>query len=103
MLQAVGSQVEELRPYAKDPVFWKSTATRFVATFASPEPFGPGCFCRCFLSPAPAKAAGPLSVGLVILGFFVEFKRQGRLSQRRSFENDLVDRSDKQFWTYELS
>ena len=38
-LQGVGSQVEELRPYAEDPVFWESSPI-----LALPWEFCPGLF-----------------------------------------------------------
>jgi len=44
-LQGVGSQVKELRPYAKDSVLWESTADSFRRFIPlRPEPFVV-CFC----------------------------------------------------------
>jgi hypothetical protein len=49
----------------------------------------------CFLSPAPAKAAGPLSVGSSNPRFFVDLNGQAVYLTGVHLNNDLVDRSDK--------
>ena len=76
--------------------FGNPPQTRFVATFR----FALGllswlCFCVCFLSAAPTKAAGPLRVGSGSPRFFVDSNGKAVYLTGVHLNNNLVDRSDK--------
>ena len=69
---------------------------RFVATFRFPlSLLSWFVFAVCFLSPAPAKAAGPLSVGSSNPRFFVDSNGKAVYLSGAQLNNSLVDRSDK--------
>ncbi len=68
---------------------------RFVASFRFVLSLLWFVFAVCFLSPAPAKAAGPLSVGSSNPRFFVDSNGKAVYLSGVHLNNDLVDRSDK--------
>ena len=69
--------------------------TRFVASFRFVLSLLWFVFAVCFLSPAPVKAAGPLSVGSSNPRFFIDSNGQAVYLTGAQLNNSLVDRSDK--------